>query len=98
MSRSRPWLAEAPLAEPRPDMPREYGPDFGAGGWTLDGSVIPLDEPLLPHIDPLLTTNCPAKYEPHLAPFPFDYDPNLVDAIDPSPKWEPPVITKFYVY
>lgn len=86
-------------AEPCPDMPREYGPDFVSGGWALDGSVIPLDEPLLPHIDPLLTINaCPPKYSPQLAPFPYDYEQNLVDAIDPCPKWEPPVITKFYVF
>lgn len=83
--------------EPQRDIPREYGPDFVSGGWALGGSVIPLDEPLLPHIDPLLTINCPSKLEP-LAPFPFDLEPTLVDAIDPSPKWEPPVITKFYVF
>lgn len=99
-------LTEMPQleVEPQPDIPREYGPDFVSDGWALDGSVIPLDEPLLPHIDPLLphidpllTINaCPSKYEPH--PFPYDYDQNIVDTIDPCPKWEPPVITKFYVF
>lgn len=89
-------MGEAPAAQP--DMPREYGPDFVSSGFA-DGSVIPLDEPLLPHIDPLLTINaCPPKYETHLTPFRYDYDQNIVDSIDPSPKWESPVITKFYVF